>query len=107
MKIKLFILTTVWILADVFTFGCIVIDLDGCSTSRIQGSGAVVPESQHLPEFKEIKLGGRGKMKITQGSRSAMEVITNDNIQPSIETEVKNGKLIRRIAGQGLTNFEA
>jgi len=94
MNIKLFILTTVWILAGVFTSGCIVIDLDGCSVSRIQGSGRVVSELRHLPEFREIRLEGLGKVEITPGIRSAIEVITDDNIQPLIATEVRNGKLI-------------
>jgi len=93
MKIKLLILTTIWALAAVFTSGCIVIDLDGCSVSRVQGSGTVVSELRHLPEFSEIRLEGMGTVEITPGSRSAIEVITDDNIQPSIETEVKNGKL--------------
>jgi hypothetical protein len=94
MNIKLFILTTVWILTGVFTSGCIVIDLDGCSVTRVKGSGTVVSELRHLPEFREIRLEGMGKAEITQGSRSAIEVITDDNILPSIETEVQNGKLI-------------
>ena len=94
MKIKLFILTTVWVLAGVFTSGCIVIDLDGCSATRIQGSGIVVSELRNLPEFSEIRLEGMGKVEIKQGGRSAIEVITDDNIQSSIETEVKSGKLI-------------
>ena len=94
MNIKLFILTAVWILAGVFTSGCIVIDLDGCSISRVQGSGTLVSESRHLPEFREIRLEGMGKVEITQGRRPAIEVVTDDNILPSIETEVKNGKLI-------------
>lgn len=94
MNIKLLILTAIWILAGVFTSGCIVIDLDGFSASRIQGSGTVVSELRHLPEFRDIRLEGMGKAEIKQGSRSAIEVITDDNVQPSIETEVKNGKLI-------------
>jgi hypothetical protein len=94
MNIKLFILTTVWILAGVFTSGCIVIDLDGCSATRVQGSGTVVSELRHLPEFEKIRLEGQGKVEITQGSRPAIEITTDDNILPSIETEVRNGKLI-------------
>ncbi len=94
MKIKLFIITTVWVLSGVFTSGCIVIDLDGCSAKSIKGSGNVISESRQLPEFREIRLEGQGKVELVQGSRSGIEVITDDNIQPSIETEVKNGKLI-------------
>ena len=94
MKINLFILSTVWVLAGVFTFGCIVIDLNGCSSRRITGSGNVISESRKVPEFRELRLEGRGKVALTQGNRSSVEVTTDDNILPSIETEVTNGKLI-------------
>jgi hypothetical protein len=94
MKIKLFILSTVWVLAGVLTSGCIVIDLNGCSTQRVKGSGKVISESRQVPEFRELRLEGRGKVALTQGNLSSIEVTTDDNIQPSIETEVTNGKLI-------------
>jgi hypothetical protein len=94
MKIKLFIFSTVWVLAGIFISGCIVIDLNGCSSQRVPGSGEVISESRQVPEFKEIRLEGMGKVALTQGNLSSIEVTTDDNIQPSIETEVTNGKLI-------------
>ena len=94
MKIKHFIFSTVWILAGIFICGCIVIDLNGCSGQRVRGSGNVISESRQVPEFREIRLEGRGKVALTQGNRSSIEVTTDDNILPSIETVVKNGKLI-------------
>jgi hypothetical protein len=94
MKIKLFIFSTVWVLAGVLTSGCIVIDLNGCSGQRVRGSGTVISESRQVPEFRELRLEGRGKVALSKGSRSSVEVTTDDNILPSIETEVRNGKLI-------------
>ena len=94
MKIKLFIFSTVWALAGIFISGCIVIDLNGCSAQRVKGSGTVISESRQVPEFRELRLEGRGKVALTQGNRSSVEVTTDDNILPSIETEVTNGKLI-------------
>lgn len=94
MKIKLIILSTVWILSGIFTSGCIVIDLNGCSAQRVKGSGNVISESRQLPEFREIRLEGQGKVALTQGNQSSLEVTTDDNILPFIETEVKNGKLV-------------
>ena len=41
MKIKLFILSTLWVLSGVFTSGCIVIDLNGCAAHGVKGSGDV------------------------------------------------------------------
>ena len=94
MKIKLFILSTVWVLAGIFISGCIVIDLNGCSGQRVKGSGNVISESRQVPEFRELRLEGRGKVALTRGNESSIEVTTDDNILPSIETEVKDGKLI-------------
>ena len=94
MKIKLILLSTVWVLSGVFTSGCIVIDLNGCSAQSVKGSGNIIAESRQIPEFNQIRLEGQGKVALTQGNQSALEVTTDDNILPSIETEVKNGKLI-------------
>ncbi len=94
MKIKIFILSTVWVLAGIFISGCIVIDLNGCSAQRVKGSGKVISESRQVPEFRELRLEGRGKVALTQGNPSSVEVTTDDNILLSIETEVTNGKLI-------------
>ena len=94
MKIKLFILSTVWVLSGIFTSGCVVIDLNGCSAQRVKGSGNVISESRQVPEFRELRLEGRGKVALMRGNRSSIEVTADDNILPSIETEVKDGKLI-------------
>ena len=94
MNIKLFLLSTAWVLSGVFTSGCIVIDLNGCSAQSVKGSGNVISESRQVPEFNKIRLEGRGKVVLTQGNQSSLEVTTDDNILPSIETEVKNEKLI-------------
>jgi len=94
MKIKLFILSTVWVLTGVITSGCIVIDLNGCSAQRINGSGNVISESRQVSDFSEIRLEGQGKVTLVQGDLSALEVTTDDNIMPHVETDVKYGKLI-------------
>jgi hypothetical protein len=92
MSIKLFILSTIWVLSGVITSGCIVIDLNGCSAQSEKGSGNVISESRQAPEFHKIRLEGQGKVALTQGSQSSLGVATDDNILPFIETEVKNGK---------------
>jgi hypothetical protein len=94
MKIKLFIFSTVWVLAGIFISGCIVIDLNGCSTQRVKGSGKVISESRQVPEFREIRLEGQGKVVVAQGDQISVEVTSDDNILPSIETAVINGQLI-------------
>jgi hypothetical protein len=94
MKIKFFIFSTVWVLVSIFISGCIVIELNGCSGQSVRGSGKIISESRQVPEFRELRLEGRGKVALTQGNRSSVEVTTDDNILPSIETAVTNGKLI-------------
>jgi len=94
MKIKFFILSTVWSLVSIFISGCIVIDLNGCSAQRVKGSGTVISESRQVPEFRELRIEGQGKVALIQGNRHSVEVTTDDNILPAIETEVTNGKLI-------------
>jgi hypothetical protein len=94
MKIKHFTFSTVWVLAGIFISGCIVIDLNGCSGQSVRGSGTVISESRQVPKFRELRLEGRGKVALTQGNQTSVEVTTDDNILPSIDTEVTNGKLI-------------
>ena len=69
MKIKLIIFSTVWVLAGVLASGCIVIDLNGCAGQRVRGSGTVISESRQVPEFRELRLEGRGKVALSKGSR--------------------------------------
>ncbi len=94
MSIKIFFRSIIYILISVFVFGCIVIDLNGCSAQSVKGSGSVISESRQVPEFREIRLEGQGKVELTKGNRPSLEVTTDDNILPSIETKVKDGKLI-------------
>ena len=44
MKIKLFILSTVWVLSGVFTSGCIVIDGLSFQIETVTGSGTIISE---------------------------------------------------------------
>jgi hypothetical protein len=60
----------------------------------VKGSGNIISESRHVSEFNKLRLEGQGKVVLTQGNQSSLEVTTDDNILPSIETVVKDGKLI-------------
>ena len=73
--------------------GCIVIDLDGCSTSTVKGSGNIVSEERQVSEFREVSLKGTGKIFISKGPSHSLKIQTDDNILPLIETTVSNGKL--------------
>ena len=81
------------ILIPLLITGCIVIDLDGCSTSTVKGSGKVISEERQVPEFNKVSLKGTGNIILTKGESHSLEIKTDDNILPLIETTVSKGKL--------------
>jgi len=94
MKIRqLWLLSVCW-LAVVFVSGCIVIDLNGCSSKKVKGSGNVVSETRQVAEFNKIHLKGIGKAFLTKGDQPSVEIKTDDNIMTVIKTEVTDGKLV-------------
>ena len=94
MKIRWIPLLIISLLAAAIAHGCIVVDLNGCSKETVKGSGEVVAEERQLSEFKTIKLKGVGRVILTQGSTHFINIETDDNIMPLIETEVQNDQLV-------------
>jgi hypothetical protein len=94
MPTTLFKLLTISTLLSILLSGCIVIDLNGCGLEKVKGSGNVVSETRQISDFNRVKLEGQGKVFITRGENQSLEVKTDDNILPHIETIVRNGKLI-------------
>ena len=94
MKIKFFILATVWVISDVFVCGCIVIDGNSFRIETVSGSGTVISEERAVPTFNQISLKGSGKVILTKGENQNVRVSTDDNIMPHIKTEVEDGKLV-------------
>ena len=78
------------ILVMVFTItGCIVV-INGKS---VQGSGNIVTQEREVAEFSKVHLKGSGKVFLTPGETQSLEIKTDDNIMPLIETEVSGRKL--------------
>ena len=94
MGIKLFIRSIVCILTSVFVFGCIVINGNGFIAERIYGSGTVISEERELPIFNQIHLKGSGKVILTRATKQNIQVKTDDNLMPHIQTEFDNGMLV-------------
>ena len=94
MKFRQFYFLTVPFLAAVFVSGCIVIDLNGCTSKKVKGSGNIVSETRQFAEFNKIHIKGAGKAIVTKGDRPSVEIKTDDNIMPIIKTEVTDGKLV-------------
>jgi hypothetical protein len=92
-KNKQFILAAL-VVAVSFLSGCIVIDLNGCAKKSVKGSGNVISETRQVADFDRIHLKGVGKAFLTRGEKVSIEIKTDDNIIPLIETSVSGGKLI-------------
>ena len=69
--------------------GCIVI-INGKS---VQGSGTIITQAREVAEFRRIHLKGFGKLFLTPGEKQSLEIKTDDNIMPLIETAVSGNKL--------------
>ena len=78
------------IIVTAFTItGCIVV-INGKS---VQGSGNIITQEREVAEFSRIRLKGSGKVVLTPGETQSLEIKTDDNIMPLIETEVSGKKL--------------
>jgi putative autotransporter adhesin-like protein len=70
----------------------------GCSWSdsgqALKGSGTVVDESRAVDGFTAVDLQGIGVLRISQGTAESLTVRTDDNLQPLITTEVRDGTLV-------------
>ena len=69
--------------------GCIVV-INGNS---VQGSGNIITREREVAEFSKVHLRGSGKVFLTPGETQSLEIKTDDNIMPLIETDVSGNKL--------------
>ena len=72
--------------------------LSSCSFTLTyeQGSGNVIQETRAIDRVDRIAFEGIGKLVITQGSETSLEIEAEDNILPRIVTEVDRGMLTIR-----------
>lgn len=78
--------------AALLALGLIVTLVAGCSFGE-RGSGRRVTEDRGLSGFDRIELAGHGSLTVTQTGTDAVAVVTDDNIQPLVETAVSGGTL--------------
>jgi hypothetical protein len=91
---KLFLRSIICLLTGVFVYGCIVIDGHSFRIETVTGSGTIISEEREVPVFNQISLKGSGKVILTKGENQNVQVNTDENIMPNIQTELKNGKLV-------------
>lgn len=69
----------------------IVFTINGCIS--VQGSGKLITAEREVSEFSKVHLKGSGNVFLTPGEKQSLEIITDDNIMPLIETDVSGKKL--------------
>lgn len=69
----------------------IVFTITGCIS--VQGSGKLITAEREVSEFNKVHLKGSGNVFLTPGEKQSLEIITDDNIMPLIETDVSGKKL--------------
>lgn len=61
--------------------------------SSVKGSGNVIIEKRDLANFKNVSAGGAMRLEITIGKEFLIELEGDDNILPTIKTEVRGDTL--------------
>jgi hypothetical protein len=80
-------LALVWAITGKSVIGSSIIHFD------IKGSGKVVTEKRDVSGFKGVHAGGAMQLEITVGKEFSVELEGDDNILPTIKTEVRGDKL--------------
>lgn len=94
MKFKQLCILLICCLTVGLVSGCLVIDLNGCSSKKVKGSGNVITVSRRVADFNRIHLKGAGRVFLTQGETPSVAIKTDDNIVPVIKTKVSDRKLV-------------
>lgn len=83
-----FVFLGLWLLQKMACSGC-----DFVFGGGEKGSGNIVNQARAADPFAEIEVDGVIDVVLRQGSASAVEIRTSDNLQHGVLTEVKNGRL--------------
>ena len=85
------------ILSAFLGLAVIVLTITGCiiviNGKSVQGSGNIITQEREVSEFSKVHLKGSGKVFLTPGKKQSLEIKTDDNIMPLIETDVSGNKL--------------
>lgn len=61
--------------------------------NAVRGSGTVIQETRDVTRFDEIRLGGSGRLIISQGDTFSLTILAEDNIMPLLTSEVSGWNL--------------
>jgi len=65
----------------------------GCNVIPIKGNGNILTDVRDVAPFEKIEADGSFEIRIKQGTKEAITVITDENLLPEILTEIEGGKL--------------
>lgn len=66
----------------------------GAEAGRTKGSGHVTTEQRAVGPFDRVELGGEGRLVVSAHGPAQLEVQTDDNLLPLIESTVTDGRLV-------------
>jgi Putative auto-transporter adhesin, head GIN domain len=75
-----------------------LLPLAGCGPVTV-GSGRVVTETRPLGDVRTVNLSGTGDLTIQLGAENTIEIETDDNIVPLVETKESGDELTIRVKG--------
>lgn len=78
-----------------------------CSTAilaQVRGSGNTIQQDRKTEPFTKIEVGSAFQVKLTQGEDYKVSVVTDDNLQASVETRVLGKTLVIEVAS-GIKGF--
>lgn len=70
-----------------------IMALSACNWHRIHGNGTIKSESRDVPAFKAITCDGGYEVQIDCQAKQSLTIETDENLLPSIKTEVHNNTL--------------
>lgn len=69
----------------------------GSSRNRVKGSGVQVEKQRTLPAFSRLRIDGPLDVRVQQASSDQAVIVTDDNIEPLVETVVEADTLVVRL----------
>jgi len=76
-------------------FAAAILCAGGCSMAwdAVKGSGKAKTETRPITKFSKIEVAGTGDLQVMIGDTPSLEITTDDNILPLVETKVEGDTL--------------
>src|SRR3989338_2000521 len=73
--------------------GILVVSLSSCGKREVPGNGTVETQARTIQSFKAVKLSGDFNVQLQGGNSYQLNVTTDSNLLPFINSTVDNGTL--------------